>query len=86
MDWMVKISARKNGSHAQSGCMGSCRRRAFAMLVASTEGEDVWHRARVKKSGKRSQAVSAKKEAILAAALEAFSQFGYSRYAAGAGG
>lgn len=30
----------------------------------------------VKKSGKRSQAVSAKKEAILAAALEAFSQFG----------
>ncbi|KXA20173.1 hypothetical protein HMPREF3197_05515 [Klebsiella pneumoniae] len=46
MDWMVKISARKNGSHAQSGCMGSCRRRAFAMLVASTEGEDVWHRAR----------------------------------------
>ena len=35
----------------------------------------------VKKNGKRSQAVSAKKEAILAAALEAF----YSRYAAGAG-
>ena len=30
----------------------------------------------VKKSGKRSQAVRAKKEAILAAALEAFSQFG----------
>ena len=30
----------------------------------------------VKKNGKRSQAVSAKKEAILAAALEAFSQFG----------
>lgn len=30
----------------------------------------------VKKSGKRSQAVSAKKEAIPAAALEAFSQFG----------
>jgi hypothetical protein len=22
VDWMVKISARKNGSHAQSGCMG----------------------------------------------------------------
>lgn len=30
----------------------------------------------VKKTGKRSQAVSAKKEAILAAALDAFSQFG----------
>lgn len=30
----------------------------------------------VKKTGKRSQAVSAKKEAILAAALETFSQFG----------
>ncbi|MGM1331771.1 TetR family transcriptional regulator, partial [Klebsiella michiganensis] len=30
----------------------------------------------VKKIGKRSQAVSAKKEAILAAALDAFSQFG----------
>ena len=30
----------------------------------------------VKKNGKRSQAVSAKKEAILAAALEALSQFG----------
>ena len=29
-----------------------------------------------KKTGKRSQAVSAKKEAILAAALDAFSQFG----------
>ena len=29
-----------------------------------------------KKSGKRSLAVSAKKEAILAAALDAFSQFG----------
>lgn len=40
----------------------------------------------VKKSGKRSQAVSAKKEAILAAALEGIFAIWYSRYAAGAGG
>jgi TetR/AcrR family transcriptional regulator len=45
------------------------------MLVASTEGE-MYGTGRGEKTGKRSQAVSAKKEAILAAALEAFSQFG----------
>lgn len=45
------------------------------MLMAVKQGDNKWHRA-PRKSGKRSLAVSAKKEAILAAALDAFSQFG----------
>lgn len=45
------------------------------MLTPSQEGEGAWSNAQ-RKTGKRSQAVSAKRRAILTAALNIFSQYG----------
>lgn len=54
----------------------SWRGGGFAMLWATQNKESGMTQGAVKTAGKRSQAVSAKKHAILSAALETFSQFG----------
>ncbi len=76
MDWMVKISARKNGSHAQSGCMGSGVGAGLLLCWWRQLKERMYGTGRGEEKRQTFKAVSAKKEAILAAALEAFSQFG----------
>ncbi len=75
MDWMVKISARKTAVMRNQGAWG---RVGAGLLLCWWRQlkERMYGTGRGEESGKRSQAVSAKKEAILAAALEAFSQFG----------